>query len=165
MKIKKYKIPEVNHLVLLPEPVFYNEKEVISSISVIEELNFQDNPIQIAALNILKKRDYWEKIRNPLGQLIFTVFNEETPDQFDFRMTVRQDLQDKAYELYLGTVEDVDKFLFASNTELEPEEAIRECLRIAAKITNANDDDELRDILIGELLYEAMSFHDDWPPP
>jgi hypothetical protein len=97
MKIKKYKIPEVNHLVLLPEPVFYNEKEVISSISVIEELNFQDNPIQIAALNILKKRDYWEKIRNPLGQLIFTVFNEETPDQFDFRMTVRQDLQDKAY--------------------------------------------------------------------
>jgi len=57
-------------------------------------------------------------------------------------------------------------FLFAQYKELEPEEETAEIERIANELLSAKDEVEIRDVLIYDLLFEAMKHNlDDWPPP
>ena len=91
-----------------------------------------------------------------LPHLMLAVFNEETPDNFDLNMYDRQDMEneisamlqysDKAVLRMLG-LHDQDKY-----------DQVRE------QLEKANTVEEIRYLLVGEVLYEAMSENlDDFP--
>lgn len=162
MKNKKYKIPEDFNSVLYPDPIIYGGKVYKAEVSVINELQLQNSPVQIAALHRLNLSNAWPyPIINPLGHIIFSIFNQETSDdKLDLRLSVRDDMENMALKLSSSSPEETDYFLLA-NTDTDYEEQER----IAKQIALAKDDDELRDLLIMELLYQAMiNALDDWPP-
>jgi hypothetical protein len=161
MAKKKVAYPDVNHLTILkPDPIIYGGKIYETEINLVLRERLENNPVQMASIYLLEKIHLYDKsITNPLGRLMITLFNQETPDNLHLRMSVSEDMENMALKLDESTAEFTNWFLFTNqDIDLEEQE------RIASSILLAKNDDELVDILISELLYGAM-VRDDWPPP
>jgi hypothetical protein len=165
MKPKSYKLPDFKLLMTDNEPIIYGGKIYFTELNILME-KLANNPVQFAALYKLKRMEWSYKIENPLGELIFSIYNTETSYDKNMRGSIREDMENQAYDLRLSTIEESNDFLFAQYKELEPEEETAEIERIANELLSAKDEVEIRDVLIYDLLYEAMKYNlDDWPPP
>lgn len=160
---KQYKFEE-KQSVLGYEPIVYGGRIFPVAVDIINE-EFKNDPVQLAAFYQLQKNGSHYNVKNPLAQLMFLIYNDEESFYYQFNGTIKEDLENKVYDLYFyHTVEETNDFLFAEiNQDMEKEDVAQAKETIASEILNAIDNDELRDILIKELLYSAMMFHYDWP--
>ena len=83
-----------------------------------------------------------------IPQLMLAVFNEETPNDLDLKMSLRQDLEQEVITL-LGYSDKVVLRML----NLVSEERIQEILQ---KLIHATTESQLREVLIEDLLYRAM---------
>ena len=156
-----YKFISKHLFVLKPDPIEYGDKVYEIEVSYVEDA-VQKNPVQLAAIHWLQKDHMWHNgIKNPLGELIFLIFNQEIPDKLNLSMSERDDMENVAYDFYIGSAEETNKFLFEST-----DKSIEDQERIASEVLSAKDKDVLREILIGNVMYEAMMTNfDNWPLP
>lgn len=161
----KYKIQIDGFSILKPDPIFYGGRFYEIEIDVVLMEDIENNPVQIGAIYQLNKKGIWSPtIKNPLGELVFHVFNSETPDNFDLKGSVRNDMEQMAYELFHSTAQATNNYLFAHFEELDKEEYESELGRVASQLIQAKNDEKIRDILISDLLFDAMKYNvDDWP--
>ena len=164
MKPNSYKLPDFKLLMTDNEPIIYGGKIYYTELNILME-KLANNPVQLAALYILKRVEWSYKIENPVGELIFSIYNTEILHDKKVRGSIREDMENQANDLRLSTVEETNDFLFAQYKELEPEEQIAKIDRIATKLLSAKDEVEISDVLIYDLLFEAMKYNlDNWPP-
>lgn len=157
-----YQISSKHLFVLKPDPIKYGDQVYEIEVNFIED-SIQNNPVQLAAIYWLQKLQHPRSTtsKNPLGELMFFIFNQETDDKLNYSMAARDDMENAAYDLYDGTIEETNRFLFEST-----ETSMDELERIASEVLSAKDEDELREILIDGVLYEAMITNfDHWPLP
>ncbi len=121
---------------------------------------FLNNPVQLAAIYRLQKKGLWHNgIKNPIGELMLTIFNENTPDELNFSSSVRDDLEKMVYDLSLSSANETDNFLFTT-TEVDKQSQER----IASELLLNENDEQLRKILIAEVLFDAMGTNlENWP--
>ncbi|WP_167616988.1 hypothetical protein [Maribellus sediminis] len=155
-----YKTREPEILILKPDPIIYGGRSYEIKINVIME-EFLSCPVQLAAIYRLQKIGLWhEEIKNPLGELMLIIFNDETPDKLNYSIAVRDDLEQMVYELSRLSARETNNFLFETT---EKDKIQQE--QIAAELLGARDDDQLREILIAEVLFDAMGTNlENWPP-
>ncbi len=84
-----------------------------------------------------------------LPQLMLAVFNEETPDNLAIGIYDRQEMQDEVISLLRYSNKQVEIMLGLTEQEYQQE--------LARQIQQAQTDDQLRDVLIMDFLYEVMS--------
>jgi hypothetical protein len=84
-----------------------------------------------------------------LPQLMLLVFNEETPDNLDLNIYDRQEMEDKVMALLNYSDKAVWIMLGLNNKEREEE--------IQENLLKATTSDEIRDVLIADLLYNSMA--------
>jgi hypothetical protein len=84
-----------------------------------------------------------------LPQLMLLVFNEETPDNLDLNIYDRQEMEDKVMALLNYSDKAVWIMLGLNNKEREEE--------IQENLLKAKTRDEIRDVLIADLLYNSMA--------
>jgi hypothetical protein len=101
-------------------------------------------------------KDRLEQLRVPadedqalLPQLMLTIFNEETPDNLVIGIYDRQEMEDEIFSLLRYSNKAVEIML-----ELEDQEVQED---LARRIEEAPTEEELREVLIMDLLYEVMS--------
>jgi hypothetical protein len=83
-----------------------------------------------------------------LPQLMLAVFNEETKDNLDLNMYDRQDMEQEIQSLLTYSDKAVRVMLGLQDRERERE--------ISQMLSKASTDDQIREVLISELLFEAM---------
>lgn len=161
-----YKVRKLDHLILKPDPIIYGGRAYEICVNVIDE-SIEENPVQLASIYWLQKLKVWGKeVLNPLGYLMLLIYNQETSESLGFRMTVQDDMEKMVLHLSENSAEVTNQFLFPSNQGLEMDEMMDEKERIASEVLTAKNEDELRLVLIADLLYHAMVNNiEDWPPP
>jgi|WetSurMetagenome_2_1015567.scaffolds.fasta_scaffold00004_15 hypothetical protein len=91
-----------------------------------------------------------------LPQLMLAVFNEETMHDLDLNMNDRQEMEQEIIALLYYSDKTVARMLELNSPEREEE--------IALKLDIARTESEIREILIVDLLFEAMRENlDDFP--
>ncbi|WP_297085775.1 hypothetical protein [uncultured Draconibacterium sp.] len=160
-----YKVRELDHLILKPDPIIYGDRAYEICVNVIDE-SIEENPVQLASVYWLQKLRMWGKeVLNPLGYLMLLIYNQETSESLGFRMTEQDDMEKMVLHLSENSAGVTNQFLFPSNQGLEMEEMMEEKERVASEVLTAKNEDELRLVLIGDLLYHAMVNNiEDWPP-
>jgi hypothetical protein len=91
-----------------------------------------------------------------LPQLMLAVFNEETPDDLDLNMYDRNDMEQEIIHLLNRSDKAVWVMLGLNNPEREED--------ITRMLSEAVTIEQIREVMIMELLYEAMSENSDFFP-
>jgi hypothetical protein len=89
-----------------------------------------------------------------IPRLMQLVFNDDTPTM-GFRPSDENGLMMEIYDQMFMTDQEVIEYLVSE--EEDPETIVRQ-------FEEAKTDDDLRDFLIAELLWNAKSYHEDWNP-
>jgi hypothetical protein len=98
---------------------------------------------KLSRLNVLVNKEF-----SILPQLMLAVFNEETKDNLDLNMYDRQDMEQEVLLLLNYSDKAVKVMLGLQDRERE--------LEITQMLSKATTEDQIREVLISELLFEAM---------